>query len=783
MLVGVHGIARPPLVLSLGVSIVALVALGLWRFPSPSAVTALKLALTFTAVVATAAAVRTASSTAEHVRAAWWALAAGLGAFALGMGMRTWVALSGRNIAFFAGADMVRVVLPAGACAALLLLVPTSLSRMSRLRFLLDGVVVASSLVLMVWAGALDDIHRSRIAESIPLTASMAYPMLDAVTMTVALLVLLAAQPDQRLTIGLVALASLVLALSNDAIVYLFAAQKASQIPVVMVGWLGALMLYIAAAVSGRSRTYGHAAQATLPSRAAVFLPFVPVAAAAVVMMFTEVSKPVLRGPLMVAGALLIAAFLARQLIVVGENRSLFAAVSQQALRDPLTGLANRAVFHDRVSHAMQLSQRDGVSVGIMVLDVDEFKMVNDTFGHHAGDELLNLVGLRILTVVRTGDTVARVGGDEFAVLIEGREDHSHVIAHRVAESFDLPFAVDGQELMVRASVGLAVADNDDPEVSAAELLKRSDIALDAAKTSRVAGVHTFTAEMEADFFAAGVAPPVPRSDATGARGSAVRLLGELRRAIDQGQLTLVYQPKLDLRTSDIVAAEALVRWPHPERGVLSPDAFLPLVRRHGLMGAVTDHVVRRALDDARVWHDAGFAIPVAVNVSAPSLGTTRLATTVSDALRERGLAASALIVEITEDVVLEGLEHATRVLRDLRAKGVQIAVDDFGTGYSALSYLRDLPIDHVKLDRRFIAPITSDPRAGVVVRAVINLAHELGLATVAEGIEDAETLAQLREYGCDVGQGYYFSPPVPFERLLAMLAKPPWAPVSAKSS
>ncbi|MCV7348342.1 putative bifunctional diguanylate cyclase/phosphodiesterase [Mycolicibacterium rhodesiae] len=768
---------KPPLVLILGAGVMVILALGLWQFPSAPAIIALKVLLAFTAMVATAAAVRTATTTAGHVRAAWLALAVGLGAFALGMSMRAWMALSGRNTGFLPGADMVRVVLPAGACAALLLLPTTVLGAMSRLRFLLDGVVVASSLVLMVWAGALDDIHRGRIAGSMPITATMAYPMVDAVTVTVALLVYLAAQPDQRLTVGLVALASLVLGVTNDAIVYLFAAQKSSPVPAIMVGWLAALLLYIAAAVSGRARTYGHAVKAKQPARAAVFLPFVPVAAAAVVMMFTEVSNEVLRGPLMVAGGLLIVAFLARQLIVVGENRRLFAAIARQALRDPLTGLANRAVFHDRVSHAMQLRQRDGVSVAVMGLDIDEFKMINETFGHRAGDELLNLVGLRILTVVRTGDTVARVGGDEFAVLIQGRDDHSHVIAHRVAESFDLPYAVDGHELMVRASVGLAVADSDDPHVSAEELLKRSDIALDAAKTSRVAGVHTFTAEMEADFFATGIVPPAPQSDATGARGSAVRLLGELRRAIDQGQLTLVYQPKLDLRTRNIVAAEALVRWPHPERGMLSPDEFMPLVRRHGLMGAVTDHVVSRALDDTRIWHDAGFAIPVAVNVSAPSLGTTRLATTVSDALRERGLAASALIVEITEDVVLEGLEQASRVLRDLRAKGVKIAVDDFGSGYSALSYLRDLPIDHVKLDRRFVAPITSDPRAAAVVRAVVNLAHELGLATVAEGIEDVETLEQLRDYGCDFGQGYYFSPPVAFERLLAMLANPPWAP------
>ncbi|WP_431232597.1 putative bifunctional diguanylate cyclase/phosphodiesterase [Mycolicibacterium psychrotolerans] len=770
------GNARPVLAAVLAaVLLPAIAAVAIEHSPSAPTIAVFKITLTLAAIVAFGATVRTALLSRGQARWAWLGLASGLAAFGIGVGVRAWDALGGRERVFPFEADLLRILLPLGGCV-LVLLLPLGLGRMSRVRLLLDGLVVAGSFVIVAGIGALEDAYQNRPGDRALLATSTAYPMFDAALVTIALLVFMRALPGQRLTTGLITAASVCFAVTNDAAVSYIAAQRYSEHRVIAVGWLAGLLLFVAVAIAGRTCEYRHAVVVRPPSSASVLLPFVPVAAATVAT-FSREPNDMLTSPTTVAGGLLIAAFLARQLIVVGENRKLFAAVTNQALRDPLTGLANRAVFHDRVSHAMQMRDRGGVSVAVMALDIDEFKMVNETFGHRAGDELLNLVGLRILTVVRTGDTVARVGGDEFAVLIQGGDDHSHVIAHRVAESFDLPYAVDGQELMVRASVGLAVADSDDPDVSAEELLKRSDIALDAAKTSRVAGVHTFTAEMEADFFANGVVPPAPQSGATGARGSAVRLLGELRRAIDQGQLTLVYQPKLDLRTCDIVAAEALVRWPHPERGVLSPDEFMPLVRRHGLMGAVTDHVVSRALDDARAWHDAGFAIPVAVNVSAPSLRTTRLATTVSNGLRDRALAASALIVEITEDVVLEGLEQASRVLRDLRAKGVKIAVDDFGSGYSALSYLRDLPIDHVKLDRRFIAPITSDPRAAAVVRAVINLAHELGLATVAEGIEDVETLEQLREYGCDVGQGYYFSPPVPFERLLAMLANPPWAP------
>lgn len=755
-------------------------AVALSDSPTAASVATFKIALTLAGVLAAALTARTAFLARGRTRVAWLALALGLGGFAAGVSVRTWYSLFGYEPVFPFAADMVRLLLPLGTCVALLLL-PVGLDRVSRLRLLLDGLVVAGSFVIVVWIGVLEDIYRVRVGDRVALVTSMAYVMVEAVVITVALLLFLRALPGQRLTVGLILLASLCAAFTNDAFVYYFAEQKYSGHRAIAVGWLAAMLLFAAVAVAGRSYTYRPTAGVQPPSRGSVLLPFIPVAAA-IVATFTSSPHDMVAGPVAVAGALLIAAFVARQLIVVSENGRLFAAIVDQALRDPLTGLANRAVFHDRVAHAMQMRQRDRLSVGVVALDLDGFKLVNDTLGHDVGDELLGQVADRILASVRTGDTVARVGGDEFAVLIEGRDDHSQVVAHRVAEAFERPFDLQGNQLIIRPSLGLAVADDDDPEVSAAELLKRADIALDAAKTSRVAGVHTFTSEMEAAFFADGVLYP-PAVAPAGEQASTVRLLGDLRRAVDHGQLTLLYQPKIDLQTLEIVAVEALVRWPHSEHGLLGPGAFMPLVRRHGLMGAVTDLVVNRALDDARVWHDAGFPMPVAVNVSAPSLATMRLAATIDDALRARGLDACSVIVEITEDLFLEGLEQTKVVLHELRAYGVRIAVDDFGSGYSALSYLRDLPVDQVKLDRRFVAPITSDPRAAVVVRAVVNLAHDLGLSTVAEGIEDVGTLDRLREYGCDVGQGYHFSPPVALDRLLAMLANPPWAPTAVRSN
>lgn len=752
---------------------VALAVFALWGTPAPSTVTAFRVVLAFAAVIATLAAMRAASRTTGQIRWAWLALTVGLGAFAIGMGIRARYALVGLDVRFSPAADLSRAILPAGAAAALLLLC-TGLSVATRFRMLLDGVVVAASIVIVAWGAALGDIHRAGSTVPVPLGASMTYPILDAVVVTVAVLVCLHAQAGQRFTIVLISLASLSIGVTNDVIVQLFAKGTLVNHQVVKVGWLVGIVLFIAAA-SGRPHARRATGVAHPPSRASVLLPFVPVAAASIVATVSGPPDTALRGPFEAAGVLLVAAFLARQLLVVTENRRLFGAVTRQALRDPLTGLANRTVFRDRVEHAMQIRRRDGASVGVMVLDLDDFKMVNDTLGHGVGDILLKLVADRLVATVRTGDTVARFGGDEFAVLIEAGLDQSQVVANRVAEAFDRPFVLENRELIVRPSFGLAVAERDDPEIITAELLKRADIALDTAKRSRVAGVHTFTPEMEAEFFATGATHSDTAARADGQRSLDVRLLGELRQAVDRGELTVLYQPKVDLRTLEIVAVEALVRWPHPRRGVLGPDDFLPLVRRHGLMGAVTDLVVNKALDGTRSWHDRGFTVPVAVNVSAPSLATMKLAAKVEAALGARGLDSSALIIEITEDFLLDGPEQTKLVLDELRVCGIRVALDDFGSGYSSLWYLRDLSVDHVKLSRQFIAPITRDPRAAAVVRAVVNLAHELGMATVAEGIEQLDTVEELRRYHCDVGQGYYFSRPVELELLLPMLANPPW--------
>ncbi len=468
-------------------------------------------------------------------------------------------------------------------------------------------------------------------------------------------------------------------------------------------------------------------------------------------------------------------AVLGRQYLAVRENRRLLATVAEQALRDPLTGLANRAMFSDRLEEAMQRRERDSAAVALIILDLNDFKLVNDTLGHPAGDELLNRAGERILGCVRNSDTVARIGGDEFVVLVDDdppMHKHADQIAQRVAESFDKPFVIDGQELFIRPSVGLAVAGGaDEPEVSAEELVKRADTAMYAAKKTRTVGVHRFTPGLAGGHVPDDGLVHRLRSTASNEDAAAAQLLGELRQAIDSVELTLAIS-KFDLLTGHMVGVEALVRWPHHRRGLLSPDEFLPpLVRHNGLMRPVTDLVINTALDAAQGgWHQAAVHLPIAVNMSAPPSCRSTSAGPHPSALADRKLPASALTVEITEDLVLGNIEGTRDVLNQLRRSGIRIAIDDFGTGYSTLSYLCELPVDEVKLDRRLVVQILHDARVATVVHAVIALAHELGLIVVAEGVEDADVAARLIEFGCDVVQGFYFSVPLSADDVLRMV-------------
>jgi EAL domain-containing protein (putative c-di-GMP-specific phosphodiesterase class I) len=304
-----------------------------------------------------------------------------------------------------------------------------------------------------------------------------------------------------------------------------------------------------------------------------------------------------------------------------------------------------------------------------------------------------------------------------------------------------------------------------DPDISADDLFRRADLAMYSAKRAQFNGVRTFTSDMRHDATELQLSHPQKRF---GRRNGIARiqLLGDLRRAIEEGQFTLVYQPKFSLATGAVVGVEALVRWPHPELGTLEPADFLPLVRQNGLMPGLTDLVITRAVKDAADWHAAGVDFPVAINLSAPSLDDDTLPERKMSVLAENGMHADSLSVEITEDLLLANLTRTRAVLDRLREKGIRIAIDDFGSGYAAMTYLRELPIDELKLDRQFVAPILYDVRAAAIVRSVIELANTFGISSVAEGVENKATAERLKEFGCGFVQGHYFSPPVPAQAI-----------------
>lgn len=754
-----------------GAAVAALAAFTTWRsggWGGPRVIHAVHdLGLLGFASFATICAGLAARKARGRQRQAWLFLAIGLVGWLFALAWWTYSDL-GRGVAEAPLASWaLGLLLPIASCVALVSF-PVGYEGQSQVRLVLDGLIVEGSLFLVGWVFAMSRVYAENRANHLVLTLSLSHAAADSVTFTVAVLVLARARTRQRLTLTLLTAGLAVMAVSNTALVATVAHRSSGALPAA--GWaLAMVTLGLAALLTLRTPPPPAAPVMPLPAPISLWLPYVPFLAAAVtISVFYRSSLQT--GPVLGVGVLVVMAILARQFIVVADNRRLLGMVADEALHDPLTRLANRALFDDRLSHAIELNRRDQRPVAVLSLDLDDFKLINDNMGHSVGDALLKAASQRLVECVRPGDTVARIGGDEFAVVIEGGDEDAHIVARRIAEAFKSPFELSGQQLIARPSVGLAIASPDDPELTAELLFRQADAAMYAAKRLRSGGLQTFSAGME--LVAADGRDFLHDSDRKSARDGAlaVQLLGELREAIDELDLVTVYQPKIDLRSEEIVGVEALVRWPHPERGLLAPEQFLPLVRQHGLMRAVTERVLQQALDTAVAWRSGRARIPVCVNLFAASLADVTVAAHILDALAQRDLPPGSLIIEITEDLLVEDIQRAHAMLTTLRGHGVGIALDDFGSGYSTLSYLRDLPIDEVKLDKDFIAPILTDPRAAAIVRAVIDLAHELCVTTVAEGVESQETAAALREYGCDVAQGFFYSPPVSAPAILDLL-------------
>jgi diguanylate cyclase (GGDEF)-like protein len=434
--------------------------------------------------------------------------------------------------------------------------------------------------------------------------------------------------------------------------------------------------------------------------------------------------------------------------IAVRRSGQLACDSAFQAMHDTLTGLPNRARFRRLVDEAIAGAEGAG-RFAVMLLDLNRFKDINDTLGHHYGDLLLQTAASRLRGGLRDSDVVARLGGDEFAVLAYGEAPDA--VAERLGGALRPVVELDGFLLELDASIGTARYPDDGTDLDT--LLRRADVAMYTAKARNLGHVA----------YSAGIDEYDP---------ARLALVADLRRGLEAEELVLYYQPKLDLRHRHVGAVEALVRWQHPRLGLLQPSAFVEMAEHTGLIKPLTHHVLRQALRQCAAWRADGVEIQVAVNVSPRSLLDRELAETVAAALEETGVAPAQLKLEITETAIMVDPDAALRVLNQLATMGVALSIDDFGTGYSSLAYLRRLPVDEVKIDRSFVENMARDDGDLAIVRSTIDLAANLGLAVVAEGVEDGETLEQLARLGCDEAQGYFIARPVPAAELAAWLTE-----------
>jgi diguanylate cyclase (GGDEF)-like protein len=416
----------------------------------------------------------------------------------------------------------------------------------------------------------------------------------------------------------------------------------------------------------------------------------------------------------------------------------------QQALSDALTGLPNRTMFNDLVQRTILGAQRKKKLVSVMLMDLDRFKEVNDTLGHHNGDLLLQRIAQRLQGVLRDGETIARLGGDEFAILIPDVPDRQACVhvAKRLLKTLEEPVVVGGLALQCEGSIGIAIYPEHGKQVEA--IMRAADVAMYVTKEQR-SGHEFYDAALHEH-----------RHDA-----GRLALVGELRRAMDEAELVLHYQPKVDLQTGKVKGVEALARWNHPERGLISPDEFIPLAERSNLLRPMTVYLLDTALRQCNAWRARGLDISIAVNLSMQNLLDLRLPNDVARLLTSWRLPPGSLELEITESTIMSDHRRAMSILTRLNKMGVTLSIDDFGTGYSSLAYLQELPVSAVKIDKSFVLTMDQDPGNATIVQSTIDLGHNLGLKVIAEGVETERIYGDLAKMGCDYAQGFFLSKPL----------------------
>ncbi|WP_406785053.1 putative bifunctional diguanylate cyclase/phosphodiesterase [Mycobacterium sp. SMC-13] len=733
------------------------------------------------ALFAVACAISAAVGSRGRHRAAWISLTVGLCGWAVAETIWTLseLRLGGTPVVVPAAVDLVGLLYPVAACVSLVLLA-SGASPWTRARLVLDGAIIGLAVFALAWVAALRDGFAMGAEHRWQSWFAMVFPIADLVLVAVAIAVLSAVDRRHRLVLLLLTIGNVLGAVSNIAMLFVDMWGSGTAHRMMDLGWSAALICLAFAALASRHQRKTLSASdvdtAAAPRWSAA-IPVVPLVIATAVccieLLHVAAACCV---PMAITALVLVVTTVVRQIVTFNENQRLRAAARELLEQDRVTGLDNAISLRDRLSRSLSRTGHGAEGVSVARLDMDELALVTAAYGRGAGDELLNLAAARIRSSVGLDDVVARLDSGQFAVLMDGGVERGRAVADRLVQAFADPFIIDGHDLLIRPSVGLAVATDGEADLTADDLLARAAAAVQIAKNShlRSAYIHGRDSDIDDD------AATTTRTAALGARPTeTVRLLGQLRQAIDSEALCLYYQPKFDLISGAMMGVEALLRWPHAELGLLAPDRFLPLVRSHGLTTLVNDLVIERALDDVARWRGEGLAVPVAVNVFANCLTDIALPRRIARALEERRISAADLTLEITEDFMLSKLGRVQYVLNGLRHTGVRVAIDDFGSGYSTLSYLRDLPVDEVKLDRQFVASVLKDDRAAEIVRSIISLAHHLGARVVAEGVEDGETAARLKQFKCDVVQGYLYSTPIAADRVPAWLRERPDFPPS----
>ncbi|MFL6101020.1 MAG: putative bifunctional diguanylate cyclase/phosphodiesterase, partial [Actinomycetales bacterium] len=680
-------------------------------------------------------------------RLRWSWISTGTGCLMWALGEAMWCyyeLLAGRETPFPSLADAGFLLFPVGVVIGLWLF-PTAAS--GRFPWVLDALIAATALLTVSWATVLHTVASSASGSSLlALFVSLAYPVGDVVVIAMVVLTVVKRSAYTR-TLSLLGLGLAAMAVADSGFVYLTSNDSYSTGDPIDAGWIAAFLLVMVAAATAPRGQGNHATVVERRPRGLSFLPYVPILLATVTVCLHTARGTSPDTVELLLLAVSVALLLLRQYSTVHENRRLVQAVAarekqleQQAYHDQLTGLANRHLFANRVTEALERHAEDGRSFAVLFCDLDDFKGVNDSLGHIVGDQLLVHVADRLRRQLRPMDTLARLGGDEFAVLVEDLDDPA-TVAHRLVETLQEPFFLDDNRLDARISVGVTIVEPGTTPPTLSSLLSQADVAMYAAKRAGKGTVEHFHAGMT-----------LPETEQL--------LLAEpLRSALANGDVRAVFQPVMDLGSDTVSSFEALARWTYDGRPV-PPPQMVAVAARSGQIRDFTARILDQSLQQLSRWnrevgHDR---LQVAINIPPCHVIDLEFPALLMDAAAAHGISAHQLIVEITEDGLLSGLDAARRVTNELRDAGVSLALDDFGTGYSSLAHLHEIPLTTLKIDWAFVIGLNEDPRVERFMRAVLRLGEDLQLGVVVEGVETHDQAETLRRLGCRLAQGYYFA-------------------------